>query len=63
MSFSTSMSALDSKWAIFESLKLIEVIKSCLFTNFLLDAIIQDSGIRKRNNTLVLRKKAFLINT
>ena len=45
-----SMSIVDGKWAIFESLELIVEVESCLFANSLTGTTIQDSGIGERSD-------------
>ena len=49
---STSMSVVDGKWAIFESLELMIEVKSCLFANSLMSTTMQDSGTRERSNVV-----------
>ena len=49
---STSMSVVDGKWAIFESLELIIEVKSFLFANSIMSTTMQDSGIEERSNVV-----------
>ena len=47
---SMSMSVADGKWAIFESLELMVEVESCLFTNSLIGATMQDGSIGERSD-------------